>query len=76
MKTPDNDNDQLPFITLGAATLNVLRYLESSKEQRPESEREKTPDDEAGKENERQRFVETRLREIRRFERRYLRDRS
>lgn len=68
-RTHDNDNDELSFITLGAATLNVVRYLESKES--PEPEREKTPDLEIDKQREHEHFVETRLREIARFERRY-----
>lgn len=74
--THDNDNEDFSFISLGALTLNVVRYLENSKEQRPDSEREKTPDSEVDKQREHERFIETRLREIARFERRYRNNRS
>ena len=33
MKKAANDNDEFSFITLGAATLNVVRYLQGEKQQ-------------------------------------------
>ena len=66
-----NDNNPFTFTTLGAATLNVVRWLDP-KEQRPD-EREKTPDCEIERKREQERFIETRLREIDRFEARYRR---
>ncbi|MCK1520202.1 hypothetical protein [Bradyrhizobium sp. 17] len=71
MKNFDNDNEHFSFISLGALTLNVVRYLESSKEEGPDSNREKAPDPKIDKQREHDRFIETRLREIERFERRY-----
>jgi len=71
MKQHNNDNEEFSFITLGAATLNVVRYLEKSEDQRPDGERDKTPSKEVERQREQQRFVETRLREIERFELRY-----
>jgi hypothetical protein len=76
MKNPANDNEEFSFISLAAATANVVRYLEGSKEQRPDSEREETPDSEIDRHRERESFVKTRLREIDRFERRYRDNRS
>lgn len=35
MKNPLNDNDELSFITIGAATLNVIRYLQKTEGQTP-----------------------------------------
>jgi hypothetical protein len=35
-----NDNDELSFITLGAATLNVVRYLEGSEKEQERGERD------------------------------------
>jgi hypothetical protein len=40
MKNFDNDNDELSFISIGAATRNVVRYLESSDKQKEERERD------------------------------------
>jgi hypothetical protein len=72
MQNFDNDNDELSFITLGAATLNVVRYLESGEQKKSDREREaqRTDDDEQKKEDERQR-IEQRLREIAAFEERF-----
>ena len=39
----DNENDPLPFITLGAATLNVLRYLQLDKEKNEDSSNDPKP---------------------------------
>jgi len=37
--THDNDNDELTFITLGAATLNVIRFLEGTEQHHEDRER-------------------------------------
>jgi hypothetical protein len=72
----DNENEQFSFITLGAATLNVVRYLEKNRDQAPNGEPDKNPEKDAERQREKDRFLETRLREIDRFESRYLRDRA
>ena len=72
MKAPTHDNDNSDtWIELAAATANLVRYLQGSKEKRPDSEREENPDSDVDKKREHERFVETRLREIERFERRF-----
>lgn len=76
MKNFDNDNEELSFITLGAATLNVIRYLEKDRDQAPNSEPDKNPENDADRQREKDRFLETRLLEIERFERRYRDNRS
>jgi hypothetical protein len=79
MKNPSNDNDELSFITLGAATLNVVRYLANdSKDHQPDRERN-APDQsrEEEKTEQHRKAVENGLRQIERFESRYRRaDRS
>lgn len=74
MKNFDNDNDELSFISLGAATLNVIRYLESSKDHQRDGERQ-TPDQRSEKENpeDRRKAIEHGLRQIERFENLYRR---
>ena len=76
MKDPDNDNELFSFVTLAAATANVVRYLEKDRGQEPDGSADKAPEDERDRQREQQRFVETRLREIDRFERRYRDNRS
>ena len=71
MKQHNNDNEEFSFISLAAATANVMRYLEKDRCERPASKQDEAPADEVDREREKQRFVETRLREIRRFERSY-----
>jgi hypothetical protein len=61
-----NDNDD-PFQPLGLAAARLTDKLE---EQRPDDEGETKPRDEVEQAARAQRFVETRLREIERFERR------
>lgn len=74
MKKHDNDNDELSFITLAAATANVIRYLENSENHQRDGERQ-TPEqrDKKEKPNNRREAVENGLRQIERFERRYRR---
>ena len=69
MKNPDNDNDELSFITLGAATLNVVRYLEGSEKQKEDAQRkaEQSGDTEQKREEQRA-YIEQRLRDIAKFE--------
>ncbi|WP_155248315.1 hypothetical protein [Bradyrhizobium japonicum] len=75
MKQFDNDNDPFTFTTLGAATLNVVRWLEQDRQKPAAGDQDQAPGNEIDKQREHDRFVETRLREIERFERRYLRNR-
>jgi selenocysteine-specific translation elongation factor len=72
MKKLIQDNEELSFITLGAATLNVVRYLESSEDKQEHRERDaqRSGDDEQKKEEHRA-YVEQRLREIAAFEERF-----
>ena len=73
MKEHDNDNDELSFITLGAATLNVVRYLvDDSQEHQDEAQRQTERDHtEEEKNNDRREYIDHRLRELAEFERRY-----
>ena len=75
MKKAANDNTDT-WIELAAATANLVRYLEQDRDKPADGQNDQAPGKEIDKQREQQRFVETRLREIRRFERRYLRDRS
>ncbi|MET4184937.1 hypothetical protein ABIB94_007066 [Bradyrhizobium sp. JR7.2] len=68
--THDNDNSDT-WIELAAATANLVRYLEKDRDQAPNGEADKNPEDDAERQRERERFVQTRLREIERFERPY-----
>jgi hypothetical protein len=75
MKEAANDNTDT-WIELAAATANLVRYLEKDSGERPAGKQDEPPAEDVDREREQQRFVDTRMREIRRFERRYLRDRS
>ena len=57
----DTDNS-LPFVKLAALTANVLRHLGLDKKQ------EENSDDEAKRRDERERYIQQRSAEIRRFE--------
>ncbi|MCK1274140.1 hypothetical protein IVB46_02650 [Bradyrhizobium sp. 61] len=76
--THDNDNEEFSFISLAAATANVVRYLESSEDHHPDSKRDASEDDnERKKTADHRKAVEQGLRNIERFESRYRRaDRS
>lgn len=66
----DNDNEELSFVTLQAATRNVTRYLVNEE---PDKHREGQAKPESGQEKrdrERRAYVEQRLRELRAFEQR------
>jgi len=78
MKNFDNDNEELSFITLAAATANVVRYLQDPKEHHPNSERDAPENtNERDKSADHHKAVEQGLRQIERFESRYRRaDRS
>jgi hypothetical protein len=66
-----NDNEELSFISLAAVTANVTRYLELTKDQQKESDRD-TGRDTAEKEQSKDHCeaVDQRLRDLRSFERR------
>jgi hypothetical protein len=69
MQNPDNDNELFSFISIGAATRNVCRYLESSEQKQSDREREAQRRSDQEKKNEEQRkYIEHRLREIAAFE--------
>lgn len=71
MKHHDNDNDDT-WISLAAATANVVRWLTKDSDQPPRGEADKDPEKDAERKREHERFVETRLLEIERFERRFV----
>lgn len=67
----DNDNEPLSFITLCAATRNVVRYLESNEKQSEQTESNPEPrghDQEQSAEH--REYVAKRLRDLAAFERR------
>lgn len=69
----DHDNEPLSFITLAAATANVVRYL--SKEQHPPQNDNRAANDESAQQSEKhpeadREYVEHRLRQIAAWERR------
>ncbi len=72
--THDNDNEELSFITLGAVTLNVVRYLQTDEKQNGEShdDTDRREADEKNNHDHRE-AVQQRLRDISAFERRYIR---
>jgi len=66
-----NDNEPLSFLTLAAATANVVRHLrldEQKEGDEPDQERRDRKDEQ--KSEEQRRFLECRLREIAAFENR------
>jgi hypothetical protein len=66
-----NDNEELSFITLAAATANVTRYLGLDEKKNEQSESEPNPDrrDEQKRESHSD-YVAKRVRDIAAFERR------
>lgn len=71
MKAHDNDNEPLSFITLAAATANVVRYLEPKKHESDAGERKPaTSDDDEKRSEEHRAYVEKRLSDLAAFERR------
>lgn len=68
----DNDNDPLSFITLAAATANVVRYLELGDKHKEDGERDAAREraDKDDPEHHRD-YVNQRLRELAAFERRF-----
>lgn len=74
-----NDNDELSFITIGAATLNVIRYLSNDPQDHQRDRERQTGEQRSEKEkaDDHRKAVEEGLRHIERFESRYRRaDRS
>jgi hypothetical protein len=79
MKEHNNDNEELSFIRLGAATSNLVRYLQKIEDQTPQGEDDGAdhPNGRAGQKTDeqraedRRRYVEQRLREVAAFERSY-----
>ena len=76
--THDNENEEFSFISLAAATANVVRYLQDPKEHHPNSGRDASENtDKREKSADHHKAVENGLRQIERFESRYRRgDRS
>lgn len=69
MVTQDNDpTDPLPFVTLSACIRNVVRFLETSKENDERSQQESDRAENKKKE-EAAEYVAFRIRQIERFER-------
>lgn len=70
----DNDNDELSFISLRAATRNVLLYLQMHKQKREHRERESNAghgDKQKGGHNEE--YIQRRLSDLAAFENRFKR---
>ena len=70
-ETHDNEDDELSFISIAAATANVIRYLQIDEKQQEERDNN-TPCPNEGKERpvENREYVEQRLRDYAAFERR------
>jgi hypothetical protein len=74
MKQLTQDNEEFSFISLAAATANVVRYLEGSDEHQRDGERNAPRErDEKEKADDRRKAVEHGLRQIQRFEDRFRR---
>ena len=68
----DDENTQLSFLTLSAATKNVLRYLETSEQKKEERDRDTGRDRTEKQDSKDHRdYVDQRLRELAAFEQRY-----
>ena len=71
MKTHDNDNEPLSFITLSAATRNVVQWLEPKKQESDAGKGEPdASDSDQQKRDEHRAYVDKRLSELAAFERR------
>ncbi len=69
--THDNDNEPLSFLTLRAATQNVLQYLQANEKKDGARESEPTPENrDEQKRGAHSEYVEHRLRDLATFERR------
>src|SRR5207247_2497866 len=65
-----NDNDELSFITLAAATANVTRYLVPRRGQEEQRDKDGRPEDSEKKSPSKEReYIEHRLRELAAWER-------
>lgn len=70
MARDTQDNEPLSFITLSAATRNVVRYLEPNKQKDEERERDSNPGDaDEQKRAQEREYIEHRLRQLRSWER-------
>jgi hypothetical protein len=67
MKQHDNDNEPLSFVSLAALTANVTRYLGLNEKKDAPSDDQRSSEEEK-RAAERLEFVNTRLRELDRFE--------
>jgi hypothetical protein len=63
-----NDNEELSFVTLAAATANVVRYLQIDKQKTESDEERSSSGDDEKRALDRLEFVNRRLRELERFE--------
>lgn len=69
--THDNENELFSFITLGAATSNVVRYLEPTEQKKEHREREAQRErEDKEKAEQHRRAVDQGLRDIAAFEKR------
>lgn len=75
MRKADNENEQFSFISIGAATRNVVRYLEQERREPPNGGEDKSPQEKADRQREHDAAVEAGGRRIERFEARYRRNR-
>ena len=72
MKNFDNDNEQFSFISLAAATANVVRYLEGSEQKKEDAQRDAEQNGQANQKSDEQRaYIEQRLRDVAAFESRF-----
>ncbi|MGA7807132.1 hypothetical protein [Bradyrhizobium sp.] len=71
MNEPDNDNELFSFITIAAATANVIRYLENCPCQNADRKQDgATEQDDKKEPDEARDYVEQRVRELEEFENR------
>lgn len=68
MKKADNDNEPFSFITLAAATANVVRYLRLDEKKDESDEERRSSSEDEKRALERLEFVNRRLRDLERFE--------
>ena len=66
MATHANDNEELSFITIGAATLNVIRYLENKRQDSANEGSERTEKEDEKRKRD---AIEERVAAIEKFER-------
>lgn len=66
------DNEEFSFITLAAATANVIRFLEGSEQQKEDAQRDAEQGGDTEKKREEKRaYIEQRLRDVAAFENRF-----